>query len=539
VFLLVSVQIILADNSPGLSDFSNLMTEMSKLAAQWYTPSDCPFVRSAFLDIVSLCGMTMLRRQGSTAILHAWEELTASVSIGPQYAIGVRRATGDDLLRQSLAQVFFVDRVILRDDSLGKMISKDYQGIGGALMLLATKDEDTCCTALDVLDKILNLNPPSSITIPLDLVLSHIHLVLLTATSPEVTSRAQSVLAHSFTSPTLQTAFFALLTESSVLATLTLLESQCLTGPPSNMQSGLLLLGTFLDYAYKSYAAQRGDVLAATARYIRLLRMTIIDTNPFDMRFAAVSSLGALTHMWHMAPSSRTTGPVLLALTLVLYDMLNDDDDEIRDVAALATTKLFVAQNFRGGRDTTVPILTTHHLARFLATRFYNSNYLASEALSRLANPSVPFGRVLQDARREDTSLFATEKQNLYKDDSLDAVLWSRVLPHITLSATKYLQLKAWVLDALCVLTTTAEQEVDGALGWSSKSEVFTLGIRVFCAAEVVLDGEIMLALGRLMEEARGGEVHGLWVEKVEKVLEKGVLGMMRRVKGSFEKELK
>jgi hypothetical protein len=540
VIALVSVQFILADHSAGLDDFSNLMTEMSKLAAQWYTPSDCPFVRSAFLDIVSLCGMTMLRRQGSTAILHAWEELTASVSIGPQYAIGARRATGDDLLRQSLAQVFFIDRVILRDNSLRQMVSKDYQGIGDALMLLAIKDQDTCCTALDTLDNILNLNPPSGITIPLDLVLSHIHLVLLTTTSSEVTSRAQSVLAHSFISPTLQTAFFALLTESSVLATLTLLESQCLTGPPSNMQSGLLLLGTFLDYAYKSYAAQRGDILAATTRYIRLLRMTIIDTNPFDMRFAAVSSLGALTHMWCMSTSSKTTGPVLLALTLVLYDMLNDDDDEIRDVAALATTKLFVAQNFRrGGKESTVPMLTTHRLAHFLATRFYNSIHLASEALSRLASPSIPFGRVLQDARREDTSLFATEKQNLYKDDSLDAVLWSRVLSCITIPATKHLQLKAWVLDALHVLTTTAEQEVDGALGWSSKSEVFTLGIRVFCAAEVVLDGEIMLALGRFMEKARGGEVHGLWVEKVEKVLEKGVLGMMRRVKGSFEKELK
>jgi hypothetical protein len=537
----VNVQIILADYSAGLEDFSILMAELSKLAAQWYTPSDCPFVRSAFLDVVSLCGMTMLRRPGSTAILHAWEELTASVSIGSQFSIGTRRVTGDDLLRQSLAQVFFIDRVILRDNSLVQMLSKDYQTIGAALILLATKDQDTCCAALSTLSKILQLNPPSNITVPLDLILSHIHHVLLTATDPEVTLHAQSVLAHAFASTTLKTAFFALLTEPQLLATLSLLEHQCLHGPPSNMQSGLLLLGTFLDYSFKTYPARRNDVLAATARYIRLLRMTIIDTNPFDMRFAAVQSIASLSHIWHMSldPRSKSTSPILLALTLVLYDLLNDDDDEIRDVAAVASTKLLHAQTFDASKERTVPILTTHRLAHFFAARFQKSPYLAAEALSRLADLAVPFENVLQDARREDTALFATEKQNLYKDESLDAVLWGRVLSRIDLSVDKRLVLKAWVVDALGVLTQTAEKEVDGALGWSSKSEVFTLGIRVFCAAEVVLDGEVMLALGRFLDKAKEGEVHGLWVEKVEKVLEKGVLGMMRRVKGTCEEVLK
>jgi hypothetical protein len=529
------VRDILADNSPGLVEFSNLMTEMSKLAEQWYTSSDCPFVRAAFLDVVSLFGMTILRRQGSAAILHAWEELTASVSIGPQYGLGKKRAVGDDLLRKSLARVFFVDRVILRDNSLEQMASKDYQGIGDALMLLATKDQDTCCTALDTLGTIFTLNPPNNITIPLDNVMSHVHLVLLSATDPEVISHAQSVLAHSFTSASLKSAFFAHLTEPDVLATLIALESQCLAGPPSNMQSALHLLGTFLDYAYTAYPSQRKTTLAATARYIRLLRSTIIDTNPFDMRFAAVSSLSGLSSLWHMCPSSKTTGPVLLALGLVLYDMLNDDDDEIRDVAALATSKLFTAQGFLShANETTVPILTTHHLATFLATRFQTSAYLASHSLTRLANPTLPFTQVLADARKEDSALFATEKQNLYFDASLDAVVWSRILAHIRLSPSDRQVLKAWVLDALHILAETAEKEVDGALGWSSKSDVFTLGIRVFCASEVVLDGDVMLALGLFLEKAREGEVHGLWIEKVERVVEKGVLGVLGRVKGGM-----
>jgi hypothetical protein len=524
-----------ANKLADLDEISKLMARMSKLAEQWYTPSDCPFVRSAFLDVVSLCGITMLRRHGSTSILNAWEGLTASVSIGPQYAFGVRRVTGDDLLRQSLAQIFFVDRTILRDDSLGQMVSKEYQSIGDALMLLATKDQDTCCTALDTLDKVLQLNQSSGITVPLDLVMAHVHRVLLHVTDPEVISKAQAVLASGFANSTLKTAFFKLVTEEQVLLTLTKLEEQCLQGPPSNMQSALHLLGFFLDFSYTTYPIQRRTTLPATARYIRLLRMTIIDTNPFDMRFAAVQSLSALTLIWHASPTSKTTGPLLLSLSLVLYDMLNDDDDEIRDVAALASTSLFRAQDFFGGNDTTVPILTAHRLAKFLATRFdKTSPDLANEALKRLADTSSPFARVLADARTEDTALFATEKQNLYKDDTLDAVLWARVLASLQLSAAKRADLKRWVLDALSVLTETAEKEVDGALGWSSKSEVFTLGIRVFCAAEVVLDGEVMMALRRFADVGNESEVHGLWIEKVERVLEKRVVGMLGRVKGTL-----
>jgi hypothetical protein len=511
------------------------MTRISKMAEQWYNPSDCPFVRSAFLDVVSLCGMAMLLRQGSTSMLPAWEELTISVSIGPQYALGARRATGDDLLRQSLAQVFFIDRVILRDNSLEHVVSKEYQGIGDALMLLATKDQDTCCTALDTLSKVLIQDSSNGITVQLDLIMAHVHHVLLHATDAEVISKAQAVLASGLVNQPLKVSFFSLIAEEQVLLTLTKLEEQCLQGPPSNMQSALHLLGFFLDFSYRTLPSHRRTTLSAIARYIRLLRMTIIDTNPFDMRFAAAQSLGALTSLWHMSATSKATSPLLLSLCLVLHDLLNDDDDEIRDVAALATTTLFRAQAYRRGKDTTVPILTSHRLAKFLVTHFSNTSHdLVKEALKRLADPSVPFAHVLAAAREEDTSLFATEKQNLYKDDTLDAVLWARILASLELNTCQRADLKTWVLDAFTVLTQTAQKEVDGALGWSSKAEVFTLGIRVLCAAEVVLDGEVMVALRRFVDVGTSSEVHGLWMEKAERVLEKGVVGILSRVKGSL-----
>jgi hypothetical protein len=504
------------------------MKELSQYVGQWYASDSCHFVRAAFLDVVSICGMTMLRRPGSTIVLHTWELLTNSVSIGPQYNLGVRRSAGEALLRQSLAQIFFVDRIILRDNSLGLMVSKEYQSIGDALMLLAIDDQDACCTALTTLNTILKLKSPNSLAIPLDLVLAHVHRVLLNAADSEVISTAQAVLAEGLTDDTLRIGFFSLLTEEQAMRTLIKLESQCLEGPPSNLQSAVHLLGYFLDFAYNAYKNQQHAILKAIARYTRLLRMTIIDTNPFDTRFAAVQSLNALSHIWSAATDSKTTGPLILALTFILYDLLNDDDDEIRDLAALATANILHSAP-------TVPVLTTHRLATYLSRTFATSPYLVQEATSRLTQPTASFATQLSQARQEDSSLFATEKQNLYKDDTLDALFWSRILSLIQIPTDTLSNLTAWALDALSVLTQTATSEIDGALGWSSKPDVFTLGVRVMCVAEVVVrDERVLLALRRFADVCKEKEGHGLWCERMERVLERGVARILGSVTGDL-----
>jgi hypothetical protein len=264
------------------------------------------------------------------------------------------------------------------------------------------------------------------------------------------------------------------------------------------------------------------------------------------MRFAAVQSLATFHHIWAARTTSKATAPLILGLSFVLYDLLNDDDDEIRDTAALATGALLRAQDKPDTKDT-VPFLTAQHLATWLSRTFSTSRFLVAEALRRLTNTpaptplfSVPFEKVLARERQEDTALFATEKQNLYKDDTLDAVLWMRVLtalPASSIAPGTRAGMKTYILHALDVLARTAECERDGALGWLSKPEVFTLGIRVLCAAEVCLKwgdgegrGEVLVALRRFADVAEKGEVHGLLLERVEGMLEREVVGMMGRV---------
>ncbi|KAF1847315.1 HEAT repeat protein-like protein [Cucurbitaria berberidis CBS 394.84] len=553
----------------ALKDFATLMEELSNFAHQWFVVSNCPFIRSTFLDIVGLCGKTMLQRKDTLSILHAWEGLTASISIGPQYALGSSRKNGEALFRASLAQVFFIDRIIVRDHFLSFMVSKEHQSIGNALILLATEDPDTCCAALETLGAAIQIRPSNELTLPCTLILAHIHRIVLDATDLEVISKAQAVLTGGIADNHMKRDFFSLVTKEQVLITLDKLEIQCLDGPPSNAQSALYLLSFFLDFAFHAYQDQRRLVLKSTARYIRLLRMTIIDTNPFDTRFAAVQSIRALEHIWTASTASKSTGPLLLGLSFVLYDMLNDDDDEIRDVAAVAVTDLLRAQGSPQAKHT-VPILTTHRLATFLSsTQFTTCRIpLITQSLHRLTCPSssfssqnplfsTPFAELFAQHSKQDTSLFATEKQNLYKDDALDALFWTRVLRslpsfHATAVPLALHQgLATWVLDGIAVLTqTTKETERDGALGWASKAEVFTLGIQVICASEILLawsgsidlEGkesgmvrrEILTALRAFADMGAVAEVHGLWIERIERVLEKEVLDALRRVKGSL-----
>ncbi|KAH7065827.1 HEAT repeat protein-like protein [Paraphoma chrysanthemicola] len=537
---------LLRDSSNlDLGDFEALLKDIAS-----YPSSDCPFIQAVLLDIVSLCGITLLRRLNATTILPAWVHLTRSVEIGPDYALGVNKTAANALLRQSLASAFFIDRIILRNDGVGLLVSKNYQGIDEALALLAEQDPDACCAALGTLDDILKLNPSNGVAIPLDLVIAHIHSLVIKATDAEVISKAQAVLADALNNNHHKSAFFSLISQEQVLTTLTRLSSQCLSGPPSNMQTALHLLGSFLDFAHHTYPSQRPIILHHIVQYIRILRTTIIDTNPFDMRFAAVQSLAALKHIWTLDPGSKSTAPLLLGLAFVLYDMLNDDDDEIRDIAALASNTLF-RTHINPATKSTVPLLTSQQLGTWLAHTFPRNANLVHESLRRLLNTPAPtplfarpFETVLEDERREDTALFATEKQNLYKDDTLDAVLWMRVLSSIHVEGRKgvYADLHMYVVDALRVLVHTAQSERDGALGWLSKPEVFTLVVRVVCAAEVCLSWgtvgqrrDVIVALGRFADEVRKSEGHGLVVKRVERVLENEVLGMLRGVAGSLK----
>ncbi|KAF2677884.1 HEAT repeat protein-like protein [Lentithecium fluviatile CBS 122367] len=544
-----------------------VMHDLCNWATHTYLKTNCPFTKAAFLDLVSLCGMAIIKRPECELTMEAWTKVTTTISTGPEHSINLRNAISSALLQASLAQVFFIDRSILQSACLDTMLSPTYQTIGDALLRLEASDPETCSTALDTLHTILHLQHPRGPLLQTSLIIQQIYHLTRHAHDPEILAKAQRVLASSLSLPTTPPSVFSHLAEPDLLATLDKLEAQCLTYPPSNTQSALHLLGYFLDWTYHTYPTHRKNVLARLARYIRLLRTTITDTNPFDTRVAAAQSVAALRHIWTLCPASKVEAPLLLGLTFVLYDLLNDDDDEIRDIAAGAATSLLQSQSHRRATSIkpVVPILISHRLAQFLLTTFPMSTDLVKEALRRLTCTQAPapvpshtqshtpsplfpnFTTSLTTARKPSTTLFHREKQNLYFDTTLDALLWSRVLSSLPRTAITTIPpalregLGKWVLEGLTVLTATARKERDGALGWSSaKGEVFALGMGCVCAAGVVVrwegsglgSSEIGKEVGRLLvefvEAGRASELHGLWIGRAEKVVRDGVVGVLR-----------
>ncbi|KAF2448148.1 hypothetical protein P171DRAFT_352773 [Karstenula rhodostoma CBS 690.94] len=460
------------------------MLHLSVCTPVWYSTTTCPYVKGAFLDLVSVCGMFIVEHGTDESTMNVWAALTAAIEVGPNQTFNLSIAGADALLQKSAAEVFFIDRVIVRPEQIGVYLSKDFQSIGNALQLLATEAPDTCTAGLDTIHEIIELKTLGGPVLQLPLILHDIYRLTLSATDPEVLSKAQHVLASGLSQPDMPREVLTLIREPDLLSTLSKLEAQCLTSAPSNAQSALHLLGFFLDWTYKTSPSQRTTLHPKIARYIRILRTTTTDTNPFDARFAAANSLAALSTIWHMSPSTNPTRPLLLALALTLHNLLTDDDDEIRDVAARATTALLAA-HAHAHTPPRVPILTSHRLATFLTTHFATSPALHRAALHPLtATPphtplfAVPFAHTLARERREDTALFAREKQNLFFDGSLDARGWSRLLARCRPSPALATQLGAWVADALTLLIAASEEEGGGALGWASKTEVFTLGMR-------------------------------------------------------------
>ena len=262
--------------------------------------------------------------------------------------------------------------------------------------------------------------------------------------------------------------------------------------------------------------------------------------------------------------SEPSSSPSFLSIYICLYDILVDDDEEIRDHAALIVSWILSPPEPSDHQPATSscsfsPPAAKLNLLAFICTSYSHSEELYLEALRRLTsteelknssgptanylysdNPSnerptlhlEPVESMLSHARKEDNALFVEEKQNLYVDPVAEMEHWANVLAAAN-AMCPFLAtcLQSWVSSGLAVLIETADSEFDGPLGWSSKPSVFTLGMQVILAAQLFVmtgddefgtadgRGEIRMLLGRLLEVGRRIGLHGLWLRRIERVI--------------------
>lgn len=268
----------------------------------------------------------------------------------------------------------------------------------------------------------------------------------------------------------------------------------------------------------------------------------------------ALSSFVASVALSNTFTPENAPDPAHLPWLMALYDAILDDDDEIRAAAASAAAPLLSYQSL-------VPVEASRRLLRWLSTTYGSVDefraYVAcrmtanhvSPALTSFLSPNheednnsssnitpttkllqgwTSAGTQLERAMRPDDALFAVEEQNLYFDELVEACRWrdvfSSLVPNpLTSSPEVVATLKDWTLAGLeAVKRLAGANPHDGALGWTSKPDVFAIcGWILTCGAALakVGDADALEALDRFRDAAWETELHGLLCKLYEDVL--------------------
>jgi hypothetical protein len=222
--------------------------------------------------------------------------------------------------------------------------------------------------------------------------------------------------------------------------------------------------------------------------------------------------------MWYI-PNDEYILPSIFAL----YDTLNDDDDEIRNLSSGTVSALL--------RKSLVPLAARLELAQYISKMHAGARSFAWNVVCRMTGSKLetadnlrlrlqPVGDQLSKAMKDDDSLFVEEEQNLFIDEVREAKLWSKVFEDTALDTGDWQRadfdientwgephaaVATWVLEGL-LATCSHLNEEDGPLGWTSKPAVFAILTRLLLSANAIIqrhEGLVISATGRPVPENR------------------------------------
>lgn len=254
-------------------------------------------------------------------------------------------------------------------------------------------------------------------------------------------------------------------------------------------------------------------------------------------RDAAARSLQRVSPaLWQALHAHPELDQSFLDLSLAVYELLNDDDEETRLLAAAVCGRILIVAGAHDSSEPDIePITASQELLQYCARRWKSSPEFFRHAFAHAFAIEVPVAEQLTKLSHADVALFAAEKQNLYIDDAREVRVWSQVVTRLAPSAIERARLAAlgtWVLDGLGALSTHPVRTA------TARAEVFTLGLTVLYGAEVLLrlgsvgvplsvrpsDLKAALIAWMTAEQKRspaGG--NALWRREIERVLQDAI----------------
>ncbi|WPH02770.1 Hypothetical protein R9X50_00563800 [Acrodontium crateriforme] len=269
-------------------------------------------------------------------------------------------------------------------------------------------------------------------------------------------------------------------------------------------------------------------------------------------REATALSINRLNGLWKvLVERGESSSSQFLRLCIMIYDLLNDDDEDVRQLASSATSRILV----NDAQKTTLPdlevIVASQKLMAFIVKTWPDSPVLMREIFARAFGVTSQREEVLdtltpqlreldsKTATTTDTALFAEEKQNLYIDESREVRIWTQallaVLPKHLPPKSLTTVLANSVPKNLDLLMQRTSLGADGALGWTSMPANFPLGLQVIYSAEALLRlvecglrtpvaaSEVRQKLGELSTLFEQRDVNGWWRAELDRVLSKSM----------------
>ena len=277
------------------------------------------------------------------------------------------------------------------------------------------------------------------------------------------------------------------------------------------------------------------------------LRSALSEEIEFTTRFAAVKSLHSFSRSLRPAGGSPRADSSLLDIYLILYDMLNDDDEELRDIAASTASWVLSYSSVSPNAAVALgPLNASALLANFILDQYADSVQLTRRVIRYLTGQEprisgsddqthlIAVSDLLAEYCQDRTALFVEEKQNLFIDEVRELDIWSPALKQMKRNAypeTLVRQISSWVSEGLDHLSVHIAQESgqDGLLGWVSRPESFTLGVRLisissalaspsFEAPELmdVEQQQLRKQLQSLLSVGKSAAVHHEWLVRIQ-----------------------
>jgi hypothetical protein len=278
-----------------------------------------------------------------------------------------------------------------------------------------------------------------------------------------------------------------------------------------------------------------------------MLSDALVWDNTFDVRMAAAQGLRAYTRSLGGETLSLPQVPGQLQIWIALYDALNDDDDDVREVAALSAAPLLGRRIVaaEAADEMLQFLLQTSSTAEFrsiVVGRMVGHSSVVSPSetgshFPEATDPWQPFAAQLKSALAIEDALFAVEEQNLYVDPVRETERWAEVFVALFENRASTLAIKDtagdeaavgrevnalqdWIMAGLHELLTVIEARPDdGPLGWTSKARVFALCARLLVSGRALVRArcpaheEVRSALEKVANLGQKRRLHGLLLD--------------------------